>query len=107
MDIVNALRAIRGGSFVRWERKGQVYFGVESHLEPFGKTEICKIDLDDATFLVERPIDLSKIDFEEDPKLCLESIESDSYTEISYDEVLQEIQKKWDDNQKEKDEESE
>jgi hypothetical protein len=96
MNILEAIKAVEDGKYIRYEDGLEnVFFVLESTLIPMNIKSIIQIDLDDIDRMKTYPKDLSGIDYNEVNQVCLSSIRSDEFTEVSYEEMMSEIQEKF------------
>lgn len=99
MNILDAYKSAVEGNFIRYEDNlGDVFFIFQTTLHPLGVKELVKIDMDDIGNEKKCPDSLEGLDYASLNEVCLGAIKSNLYREVSYDEMLGEIQRKWNAN---------
>lgn len=96
MNVLEALKVVESGGYIRHEDdRGNVIFVMQSVLIPIGERSVIRINLEDFLQCKRYPSDLSGVEYEEVDDVCISSIRSEEYVEISYDEMMEEVQREW------------
>lgn len=97
MNILEALEVVEGGSYIRYQDGSDIRFIFQSVLKPFDRRQIVIVDLDDFEAYKIKPADLTHIDHQELEQVCMIALKKTDYQEVTFDEMIAEGQKAWQD----------
>ena len=96
MNILEALKAVEDGKYIRFKDSDEdIHFIFQTVLHPFQEKGIVRIELNDAISLDEIPRNLHNFPYEEVETICLETLKCEDYEEISFEEMMKQLQAFW------------
>jgi hypothetical protein len=92
VNILEAYKLMKEGEIIRIQSKDDIYFVLETTLIPFNDKKIVKITLGHLGGENGIPENFSDLHYDDVTRVCVELIASEGYQQVSFEEMMSEIQ---------------